>query len=92
MKTRMLSKREGRGFRAGDQGAARVKHLVLRARVRQCDGDLVPLLKRAAEILRLDEADVIRIGTQQYAASVVYRVGPMSQLTESRAGVTSGNA
>jgi hypothetical protein len=46
---------------------------MLRARVRKNDGDLLPMIKRAAEILRLDEADVIRNGSRQYAASIVYR-------------------
>lgn len=58
-----------RNRRAG----VKLKHPMLRARVRQCDGDLLRLLRRAAKILRRAEADVIRIGTQQYAASVVYR-------------------
>lgn len=47
------------------------KDKMLRAR---CTSDLQKLAKQAARLLQLDEADVIRIGTQQYAASVVYRV------------------
>ncbi|HEY2681551.1 MAG TPA: hypothetical protein VGI59_09550 [Candidatus Udaeobacter sp.] len=46
------------------------KSALLRAR---CQIELKTLTKKAAEILSLDESDVIRIGTQKYAASVVYR-------------------
>lgn len=46
------------------------KNKMLRAR---CTEDLQKLAIQAAGLLQLDAADVIRIGTQQYAASVVYR-------------------
>lgn len=56
--------------RCGYMGKAQPKNKMLRAR---CTKDLLELAKQAAGLLQLDEADVIRIGTQQYAASVVYR-------------------
>ena len=46
------------------------KSALLRAR---CKVELKSLTRKAAEILSLDESDIIRIGTQKYAASVVYR-------------------
>ncbi|MEY2512021.1 MAG: hypothetical protein QOE26_2784 [Verrucomicrobiota bacterium] len=49
---------------------AGAKSSLLRAR---CKKELKSLAKKAADILGLDESDVIRIGTQKYAASVVYR-------------------
>lgn len=43
---------------------------LLRAR---CKSDLKALAKRAAKMLELDEADIIRIGTKRYASSIVYQ-------------------
>lgn len=43
---------------------------ILRAR---CKAELKILVARAADVLGLDEADVIRIGAQRYAAQVVYQ-------------------
>lgn len=43
---------------------------ILRAR---CKAELKELVERAANMLQLDEADVIRIGAQRYAAQVVYQ-------------------
>lgn len=60
---------------ATEDGSGMTK--LLRAR---CKNDLLELTKRAATILELDESDIIRIGTKQYAASVVYRA-PMNHAT-----------
>lgn len=47
-----------------------VKDEILRAR---CKTELKTLVHKAADVLGLDEADIIRIGAQRYAAEVIYR-------------------
>lgn len=46
------------------------KTSVIRAR---CDDDLKTLVDRAALMLGLDEADVIRMGTRDFAQRVVFQ-------------------